>query len=176
MDNVEVSTLVYVPPETVYEFLVDFEGYASYSTHLAGVDRNGSGGPGTKYDIHLTWWKLSYTVTSKVTAMDAPERVEWELVGKLDAHGAWIVEPAPEKAPEGSDAASRVRLHIEFDADSADSGMLDLPRFVSLDWVIEKVTPKVLEEAELVVERIVKDLEGEHRPVELTVHEEPDTI
>ena len=67
-------------------------------------------------------------------------------------------------------------LVVEYAPDSADEGLLDLPRFVSLSWVVEKVTPLIQNEAERVVERIVTDLEGEHRDVELTVHTRPDAI
>ena len=176
MDSVEVSTTVYVPPEEAYEFLVDFEGYASYSKHLERVERHGEGGPGTQYDIHLQWWKLSYVVRSEVTDLDPPERVEWRIVKDLDAHGAWVVDPVPEEAPEDRDATTRVRLVINFDADSASSDMLDLPRLVSLGWVVNKVKPLVLEEAERVVARIVADLEGEPRDVELTLHDSPDSV
>ncbi|PSQ48282.1 polyketide cyclase [Halobacteriales archaeon SW_6_65_15] len=179
MDSVEVSTVVYVSPEEAYEFLVDFEGYASYSKHLERVERHGEGGPGTEYDIHLQWWKLNYVVRSEVTDLDPPERVSWRIVKDLDAHGEWVVEPAPEELPEdreaSEDTATRVRLVINFDADSASSDLLDLPRLVSLGWVVSKVKPLVLEEAERVVARIVADLEGEHRDVELTLHDQPET-
>ena len=187
MDSVEVSTVVYVPPEEAYEFLTDFEGYAGYSKHLTGVESHGDGGPGTEYDIHLRWWKLNYTVRSVVTDLDPPERIDWKLVKDLDAHGSWLVEPAPEEigdgdasgdpaTPSDAETASRVRLVIKFDADSASSDMLDLPKLVSLGWVVKKVEPLVLKEAERVVERIVADLEGEARPVDLQVHDSPDSI
>ena len=176
MDSVEVSTVVYVPPEEAYEFLVDFPGYAKYSKHLTGVERHGDGGAGTEYDLHLQWWKLNYTVRSEVVDLDPPDRIDWKIVKDLDAHGSWLVEHAPEEAPEGRETASRVRLVISFDADSASADMLDLPKLVSLGWVVKKVEPLVLEEAERVVARIVEDLEGEGRPVDLTVHDSPDTI
>lgn len=174
VDEVKLSTLVYVSPEEAYEFLVDFEGYANYTNHLSGVrKRSGNGGPGTVYDIRVKWWKLTYTVRSEVTDLVPPERIEWKLVKDLNAHGAWRVEHVPEEAPEGREIASRIFLDIRFDADSADAGMLDLPRFVSLGWVVDRVKPVVLAEAERVVERIVADLEGERRPVDLTIHERP---
>ncbi|WP_440008786.1 type II toxin-antitoxin system RatA family toxin [Halomicrococcus sp. SG-WS-1] len=176
MDSVELSTVVYVPPEEAYEFLLDFPGYADYSKHLAQVTHRGDGGPGTEYDIHLQWWKLTYTVRSEVTELDPPNRIDWKIVKDLHAHGHWRVEPAPAEAPEDCEAASRVYLYIEFDADSADAGMLDLPMFVSLGWVVDKVRPLVQKEAEKVVERIVADLEGEPRDVDLEFHEKPDTV
>ncbi|NHN58238.1 type II toxin-antitoxin system RatA family toxin [Halorussus rarus] len=176
MDSVELSTVVYVSPEEAYEFLADFEGYADYSEHLDRVTRHGDGGPGTEYDIHLKWWKLNYVVRSEVTDFEPPERIAWRIVKDLDAHGRWVVEPAPEEAPPDRESASQVRLVIEFDADSASSDMIDLPRLVSLDWVIDKVKPLVLKEARKVVARIVEDLEGERREVDLTLHDSPDTI
>ncbi|WP_115862589.1 type II toxin-antitoxin system RatA family toxin [Halorussus litoreus] len=190
MDSVELSTVVYVPPEEAYEFLLDFEGYARYSEYLDRVERHGEGEVGTEYDIHLQWWKLNYTVRSAVTDTDPPERIDWRIVEDLHAHGAWVVEDAPEasvdeapnaanddaETPDDAEAASRVRLVIQFDPNSASSDMLDLPALVSLGWVVDKVRPLVLKEAEKVVARIVEDLEGERREVNLTLHESPDEI
>ena len=176
MDSVELSTVVYVPPEEAYDFLVDFPGYANYSKHLDRVERHGEGGPGTEYDIHLEWWKLSYVVRSEVTDFEPHERIGWRIVKDLNAHGEWLVEHVPDEAPPDRETASQVRIVVEFDADSASSDMLDLPRLVSLDWVIDKVKPLVLKEAERVVARIVEDLEGQQREVELTLHESPDTV
>jgi uncharacterized membrane protein len=176
VDSVELSTVVYVPPEEAYDFLVDFPGYANYSKHLDRVERHGEGGPGTEYDIHLEWWKLSYVVRSEVTDFEPHERIGWRIVKDLNAHGEWLVEHVPDETPPDRETASQVRLVIEFDANSASSDMLDLPRLVSLDWVINKVKPLVLKEAERVVARIVEDLEGQQREVELTLHESPDTV
>lgn len=171
MDEILLSTVIYVPPERAYEFLTDFPGYARYSKHLTGVTRHGDGTPGTEYDIHLRWWKLTHTVRTRVTDTDPPDSIDWEVLGDLHAHGRWRVEDVSEEAPAGRDAASRVWLEIRFDADTAHSGMIDLPVFVSLGWVVKKVKPVVRREAERVVERIVADLEGDRRPVELEIHD-----
>ncbi|MFC7155273.1 type II toxin-antitoxin system RatA family toxin [Halomarina halobia] len=176
MDSVEVSTLVYLPPEEVYDFLVDFPRYADYSKHLTEVRRHGDGSPGTEYDLTFAWWKLTYTARSRVTGVDPPERIDWEVVKDIDARGHWAVEHVPEEAPEGKDDASRVRFFVEFASGSVDRSAISLPLFVSLDWVVEKVKPKIMEEAERVVRRIVADLEGEERPVELVVHDGPETV
>jgi len=171
-----VSTVVHLPREEIYEFLLDFPRYAEYSKHLREVRRQGDGDPGTYYHITFAWWRLSYTAVSEVTDVDPPARIDWQLVKDLDARGCWAVEPAPEEAPEDAETASRVHLRIEFAPVSADSGALDLPRFVSLDWLIDRVKPKVREEAERIVNRIVADLEGEPREVALTVHAAPDSV
>ncbi|MFC6836229.1 type II toxin-antitoxin system RatA family toxin [Halomarina ordinaria] len=176
MDSVEVSTLVYLPPEEVYDFLIDFPRYADYSKYLKEVRMRGDGTPGTEYDLTFAWWKLTYTANSRVTDVERPERIDWKLTEDIDARGHWAVEHVPEEAPEGVEDASRVRFYVEFAPGSADASAISLPAFVSLGWVIEKVRPKIIEEAERVVERIVADLEGERRPVELVVHDRPDAV
>jgi ribosome-associated toxin RatA of RatAB toxin-antitoxin module len=176
VDRVEVSTVVYLSPEGIYEFLVDFPRYARYSKYLTEVTQNGDGGPGTRYTLRFAWWKLSYTAHTRVTDVDPPRALDWEVTEDLDARGHWRVEPDGVEAPSGREHACRVRLFIEFDASSAAPRALDLPRLVSLDWVIEKVKPLVQREAERVVERIVADVEGEPREVDLEIHATPDTV
>ncbi|WP_254838316.1 SRPBCC family protein [Natronomonas marina] len=162
MDSVEVSTEVYLPPEEVYEFLLDFPRYARYSEHLTGVRQFGDGTPGTEYELDFSWWKLSYTARSRVTDTDSPNRIDWRVIKDVDAVGRWRVERL-------DDEETRVTLVVEYAPGSADDDALELPRFVSLDWVVEKVKPKVRTEAERVVRRIVADLEGEPRDVTLEI-------
>lgn len=176
MDSVEVSTVVYLPPEDVYEFLVDFPRYARYSKHLDEVNQHGDGSAKTLYDLTFVWWKLSYTARSEVTELTPPERIDWQLVRHIDARGYWQVTPEPDSAPEDRSHASRVRFVVNFRPDSADSDAIQLPRFISMGWVIEKVTPKIREEAERVVRRVVADLEGEEREVTLEIHATPDSV
>ncbi|WP_331232584.1 type II toxin-antitoxin system RatA family toxin [Natronorarus salvus] len=175
MDEVEVSTVIRLPPEEVYEFIVDFPRYARYSKHLTDVRQHGDGTPGTRYDLRFAWWKLSYTAHSEVTETEPPHRLDWKLVKDLNAHGYWAIEPAPEEAPADGEA-SRLSLRVDFDPETANSDTLGLPRFVSMGWVIDKAKPLIVEEAQRVVERIVADLEGERRDVELTIHRTPDSI
>lgn len=160
MNTVEVSTDVRVPPAEAYAFLEDFPGYADYSEYLQSVRQHGDGGAGTEYELTFAWWKLTHTVRSRVTETDEPRRIDWTVVGSLDARGRWEVEE--------TDEGSRVTLVVTYDPGSA-RGVLDLPPLVSLDWVVERVVSLVVEEGERVVERVVADLEGERRPVELAV-------
>lgn len=169
MDQVEVSTVVYLEPEAVYEFLLEFPRYAGYSEHLRSIDRDGDGGPGTDYRLTFAWWRLSYTAHARVVAVDPPTRIDWRLVEDLDARGYWLVEPAPDEVRSPDEPASRVRLHVRVRPDSVDPSVLELPRFVSLDWVVERARPRVEAEAERVVRRVVADLEGEARPVDVQV-------
>lgn len=169
MDRVEVSTAVYVPPDEIFEFLLDFPGYARYSEYLREVRQRGDGGSGTEYALTFSWWKLSYTADTEVVDVAAPERIDWRLRDDMDASGHWLVEPAPAAAPDDRETASRVTLVVEYDVDSAGPGLIDLPRFVSLDAVVEKAKPLVEKEARRVVERIVADLEGQRREVDLDI-------
>jgi hypothetical protein len=121
----------------------------------------------------FSWWKLSYTTRSAVTAVEPPERIEWKLLDDLDAQGHWRVESVPEAAPGDEKTASRVYFAAEYDPSSASTGAIDMPSLASLDWVISMVTPKIKAEAEQVVRRVVHDLEGEKRPVTLDMHETP---
>jgi len=65
---------------------------------------------------------------------------------------------------------------VRFDPSSADSGVLNLPRFVSMDWVLKKTIPLIKDEAERVVERAVADLEGDRRSIDLTVRTDSDRL
>ena len=175
-DAVEVSTVVYLPPEDVYEFLVDFPRYANYSKHLTEVRQYGDGGPGTEYDLVFEWWKLRYAARSRVESVDPPDRIDWLIVKDIDAAGYWSVEEVPEAAPPDRETASRVTLRVDFHPETANSDALNLPAFVNLSWVIEKVKPKIQAEAERVVRRIVADIEGESREVDLEIHSSPDVV
>lgn len=176
MDRIEVTTDVFVAPERVYEFLVDFPGYAQYSEYLDSVDRRGDGDVGTVYDITLAWWRITHTVSSEVTDVDPPERIDWRVRGPIAAEGAWLVDPVdPDEAvvtgatPTDVEAASRVSLVIEYDPSTVEGSRFDLPALVSLDFVVDRVVPLVEDEAKRTVERIVADLEGEPRDVDLRV-------
>lgn len=168
MQRLEVATDVYADPETVYEFLQSFPLYAEYSEFLEDVTTHGDGSPGTEYDLHLSWWRLSYTARSRVTDVDPPNRIDWQLVGGLTARGAWLIEPL-----DGSEDGSRVRLVVDYDTDSADASTLDLPRLLSVDALVDRVRPLLRDEAERVVERVVADLEGEPRSVDLEIRQGP---
>lgn len=166
MDTLEVSTTVYLPPAEVYAFLLDFEGYANYSEYLRTVRAFGDGGAGTEYELEFAWWKLQYTARSAVVEVDPPNRIEWQLTKDIDAAGRWLVEPFEEAEQT---PATEVTFVVEYAPGSATDGILDLPRFVSPDWVVDRIEPKIQTEAERIVRRVVADLEGEERAVELRI-------
>jgi uncharacterized membrane protein len=168
VNRVEVSTVVYLPAEDVYEFLLEFNGYASYSEHLRSVRQFGDGGTGTAYELTFGWWKLKYTARSEVTEVDPPNRIEWRLTKDIDAGGRWLVE-SKKSDESGERPETEVTFVVEYAPGSADDGIVDLPRFVSLGWVVERIKPKIRAEAERVVRRVVADLEGEPRDVTLQI-------
>jgi hypothetical protein len=171
VESIAVSTVVYLPREEVFEFLIDFPGYAEYSEYLKEVRQHGDGGEGTRYELRFAWWKLNYTTRSEVIELDPPDRLAFRILKDIDAAGSWSVESVdpPADAPDDVEVASRVNFRVEYDAGSVSAGSIDLPRLVSLDWVIDRVRPLVVAEAERVVERVVADLEGSERDVELVV-------
>ncbi|AZQ13982.1 SRPBCC family protein [Halorubrum sp. PV6] len=177
MDELVVSTEVYADPEDVYAFLLDFPQYANYSEYLREVrTMRGDGGPGTRYALTFAWWKITYTAHSHVTGVEPPERIDWEITKDIDAGGCWRVTP-PESADDAdgtddspTDQPCEVALEVAFDPGSASSDALDLPRLVSFDWVLKKAIPLIRGEAERVVERAVRDLEGSTRDVDLDVY------
>ncbi|WP_255198578.1 SRPBCC family protein [Halorarius litoreus] len=173
MDAIEASTVLYVPPEDLYAFIQDFSGTSDYSEHLDRVRQYG--GPGTDYRITVSWWKFSYTAETRVTDVEPPERIDWRSTSGPDARGTWRIEPvdAPENPPArvDPDDATELRLRIEFDAGSVLG--VRLPGPLSVERLIETVTPVVARESEAVVEAMVTDLEGRRRPVDLMVHRAP---
>lgn len=172
MDELAASTVVYLPPEEVYDFLLEFQRYPRYSDYLVGVDSDGDGGPGTRYALHFEWWKLSYTARSEVTDVDPPRRIDWRTTEDIAARGCWVVEPLedlPADIPEDAETACRVWFEVAYDSGSVGSGVVELPAFVSLDWVVEKLRPKIRKESERIVERIVADIEGRRREVEVDI-------
>ena len=167
MDEVILETELRVPPAKTFDFLRDFPGYVRYSSYLDDVSQHGDGSVGTRYELLLSWWKLSYTAHTEVTAIEEPHRIEWRVLRAVDARGHWAIEPID---PPGQDGThSLVRLYIQYDPASADPGAIDIPRLVSLGWIVDRVKPLIVPEAESIVERIVADLEGEPRPVDLDI-------
>ncbi|WP_247731535.1 SRPBCC family protein [Halovivax limisalsi] len=172
MERILVSTDVYREPAAVFEAVASFEDYPAYASHLDRVTVDGDGGVGTDYELHFSWWKLSYAVRSTVTEIEPPERLGWRLTADLDAAGEWRLEPIA--SADGDDgAATRLFFEATYDPHTADPDAISLPRLVSLGWVIDRVRPKLYDEAERVLERLVADVEGRPREIELTVHETP---
>ena len=172
VDSIVVRTVVYAEAEEVYAFLRDFPGYANYSKYLTGVEQYGDGGVGTEYALRFAWWKLTYTARSKVVGVDPPTTIDWRIIKDIDASGAWHVDPCediPDDAPDDATAACEVALSVTFDPDSADASVLNLPALVSFGWVLERAIPLISDEAERVIERAVRDLEGRKRDVSISV-------
>jgi Polyketide cyclase / dehydrase and lipid transport. len=166
VQQLRVQTQVAAPIETVYETLLEFTRYARYAEHLERVEVL-SEPPQAAYRMHFAWWVLRYDLDSTVTETDAPTRIGWMITRGLDAEGAWSLAAVDA-------ATTAVEFDAVYDPHSADVGGLSLPAFVSTGWLIEKIKPALVEEAEGIVAAMVADIEGQPRPVDLTV--ETDTI
>lgn len=172
MDELSARTVVYLPPEPIYEFLLDFTRYPRYADHLVAVEADGDGGPGTEYALTLEWWKLRYTARSEVTEVESPRRIDWRVRKDIDARGCWFIEPLselPPGAPSDAETACRVWFEAAYDPNSVSAGAIDLPRLVSLGWVIDKLRPVIRKEAERIVDRIVADLEDRRRDTDVEI-------
>lgn len=176
MQTVEVTTVIFAPPSRVYEFLLDFPGYAQYSEHLRSVEEHGDGGPGTEYALTFAWWKLDYTVHTEVTGVEPPHEIAWRVTKDVNARGAWELEGASDEAPEGVDAATRVTLRVEYHPKSFESASVSLPPLVSQKWVLGKLTGLLVDEGRQVVEQVAADLEGDRRHVPITVRVDGDVV
>lgn len=164
MEQLEATATVHAPPPEVFELLADFPSYVEYTDYLEAVEATGSGDAGTEYTMHFAWWRVEYSVRSVVTDLDPPRRIEFELVEGLEAEGAWEIA-AREAAPEVSD----IRFVIRYDPGTIGGDAVSLPSLISLGTVIDRAKPYLLSEAEGVLERIVEELEGEPRSVEVTL-------
>ena len=83
-------------------------------------------------------------------------------------------DPRPDDTlPAGVETGTRLWFTVEYDPGTANRRILDLPRFLSVDRVIDRIKPRLYDEAEGVVRRLVATVEGTERPVELIVHEAP---
>lgn len=169
VDGIDASTVLYVPQETVYEFVSGLSGATDYSPHLDEIRQYGDGDVGTDYEIDVSWWRLSYTSHTRVTDTDRPNRIDWRTTQGPRARGYWGIEPEP----ADGEAATRLRLRLQFDPDTL--GSVPLGGW-TLDRLLDRIAPLVVAESERIVEGVVRELEGERRPVDLEVHRGPDLI
>ena len=166
-DELAAHTTLHAPREDVFALLRDVEGYDEYTGYVDDVVRHGDGGPGTTYEVSLSWWRLSYTAEVLLTDVDPPARIEWRLVGGLDAAGTWTLEPVDADDP-AAETATDVTLTARYDPDSGDDAV-SLPPLVPWSAVLERLRPVVEREAGRIVEQVVADLEGEPRAARLEV-------
>lgn len=183
MDELAVSTVVGRPPGEVYDFLFDFTRYSKYSDHVDDVRVRGDG-VGARFRIALSWWKLGYTVRGVVTDVDPPNCIEWSITRDVDATGHWAIEAADETELDGVDglptdaveSASVARLYLEYDPSSIGGSTLGLPPLVSLGRIVDRIRPVAKREAEGIAAEAVADVEGQRRPVEVTVETAPEAF
>lgn len=174
MKTIEVTAEAAVEPVAAYEYLLDFTNYADFCRYVDRVtvetDENvfdgdqQQAGPGTKYRIRLGWWRLSVNLRAEISQVDRPEAIKWQVLSDVDAHGRWEVQPS-----DSNEEHSQIRFIASYDAAALSRSTFDLPPFVPMARVIDRLMPLMKESGRNVFEQIVWDLEGSQRPVEVTV-------
>lgn len=174
-DAFKANTTVFSPIEDVYEFLGDFRSYTEYTEYVDEIRRRGDGTVGTIYDItfrkRILAIPLSYTARSRVTALDRPTSIEWEIIKDLRANGEWALEVVDEadldvSRPSYVDPdvpATRVTIGVELNPKTIDRSAIPVPLTKSVEWLVSKVYPFIVDEARRVLSRVVTDLEGRTR-------------
>ncbi len=166
MDSLTASTVVYRPAEPIYEFLVDFPRYAEYSDYLRSVRSSGERGVGAGYELRFGWRMVEYSVRSRVTDVDPPRGIKFEITSGIRADGEWQIEPLD----SADEPTCEVTFIVRYEPESIMEEHIDAPRLISLDWIIKRVQPLIEAEAREITSRVVADLEDEPRDVELRVH------
>lgn len=157
MEKVVFETEVYAPKEEVYDFLMRFEDYGKYSEHVKNV-RVVRRDP-LEWEITIKWWKIRYTARSRLTNYVENERIEWEVVKDVRARGVWLLEETEE--------GTKVKLKVWYEPSDADK--VNPLRFVPTSRLISLVKPVVKREGKRVLRRVVSDLEGKPRKVDLKI-------
>lgn len=165
VDSLTASTVVYRPAEPIYEFLVDFPRYAEYSEYLRSVRSSGEQGAGAAYELRFGWRMVEYSVRSRVTDVDPPRRINFEITSGIRADGEWQIEPLA----AADEPKCKVTFTVRYETESIMPEQIDAPSLISLDWLIERVRPLIEAEAREITSRVVADLEDEQRDVELRV-------
>ncbi|TQR22574.1 polyketide cyclase [Haloferax sp. wsp5] len=155
VDEVEVSTVVYVPPEEIYEFLVDFPRYADYSKHLRAlaVGRRVAG-----HAVRPVLFVVEAHLhrRSEVTDVSPPTRIDWRIVKDIDADGYWAVEPDPDDFGGGQTAPGA--MHVASTRRRPQTARSAVPRSRSVTG-FATVKPLIRKEA-TDRRRVVADLDG----------------
>lgn len=165
VDSLTASTVVYRPAEPIYDFLVDFPRYADYSEYLRSVRSSGERGVGAAYELRFGWRMIEYSVRSRVTDVDRPRRIAFDITSGIQADGEWQIEPLDSSGEQGCEVTFLVR----YDTDSVMEDQIDAPRLISLDWIVRRVRPLIEAEARQITKRVVADLEEEPREIDLRV-------
>lgn len=88
-----------IPRERVFAALLDVRGFPEWAIGLASLralDPTGAETheiqPGTTLEFSLSAAGLTHKVTSNVTRVEPPRRLEWSYTGGAHGTGGWLVE------------------------------------------------------------------------------------
>ncbi|MFW5921889.1 MAG: type II toxin-antitoxin system RatA family toxin [Halodesulfurarchaeum sp.] len=153
MNRIEGSRRVDQSPEAVFGAVRDFSGYTDYSDYLRAVTVDGDGDRGTEYVLDIRVLGLTVDVRTRLDELDPPRRIEWSVLGDVEAAGQWNVRPI-----EGGNG-STLELIVEYDPESVDSSVVSLPFGLSVARLTSKAESLAEREAETVLDRLVADVE-----------------
>ncbi|MDZ7850881.1 MAG: SRPBCC family protein [Halodesulfurarchaeum sp.] len=155
MKRIEVSRQVNRSPAVVFAAVRDFSTYPAYSDYLKDVTPDGDGAPGTEYDLAVHVLGLSFDVRTRLDQLEPPRRIEWSVLGDVEAVGRWLVTPV------GDETASKIDLVLEYDPNSIDSSVVSLPLGMTFSWLTDRAEALAEREAGAVLDRLVADIERE---------------
>lgn len=171
VERIAVSTVLHVPPEEAFDEVLNLPDYAHHADYLSSIDMAGDGEVGTTYTLHFAWWKVTFEVSSEVTAVEPPERIGFTLTSGIDGHGEWRIQTEESPTPS-SNSRSSLTLDIRYDPSSVAESAIGLPFGISVAWIVRQVRPYLQNELQRIVEQVVADIEGTHRDVDLTIRTE----
>lgn len=91
-----VSIEIQAPPEEIFAYLVDFTRHAEWSSSVVAIKLVGgeTGQVGAEYAATESI-PTEMTTYARITALDAPRRIEWESTDKRVFRTNWTLEIEP---------------------------------------------------------------------------------
>ena len=90
-----------IPRERIFAALTDVERFPEWAVGLASLRATDATGartpsiqPGTVLEFSLSAAGLTHKVTSAVTSVEPPQRLEWSYTAGARGTGGWLVEEA----------------------------------------------------------------------------------
>ena len=153
------------PIERVFETLTTFDRFEDY-TDAARIAVRGEG-VGTRCYINLQKRVLDiparYTVRAKLTEMEEPTKVGWEVTQDLDIWGGYELSE--------NEGETTIQLSFNIDLGDSDLDALPAPPGASPEEIVQMVLPALGSESSGILRGLTEDIEGEPRKPKVTVRE-----
>lgn len=166
VDGFTLEVTFNAPIQTVFDSLTDFDQFEDY-TDAARIAVRGEG-VGTRCYINLQKRVLDiparYTVRTRLTELDKPNHVAWEVTQDLDVWGGYELDAV-------DDGKTKVTLFFNIDTDASNLDALPAPPGASPRDMVEMVLPTFMSESSGVLEGLTEHIEGSPREPDVTVTE-----